>query len=87
MPAMRYGISFTHPACFTVDNSFTKAPAPAMAGSKQCSLTRLLFSLISSRFTITSPETLAWNRPIYGLYENRSAIHKKSLPGHKVGGL
>lgn len=34
MPAMRYGISFAHPACFTVDNSFAKAPT--MAGSKQC---------------------------------------------------
>ena len=33
MPAMRYGISFAHPACFTVDNSFAKAPT--MAGSKQ----------------------------------------------------
>jgi len=33
MPAMRCGISFAHPACFTVDNSFAKAPA--MAGSKQ----------------------------------------------------
>jgi hypothetical protein len=34
MPAMRYGISFAHPACFTGDNSFAKAPV--MAGSKQC---------------------------------------------------
>lgn len=25
MPAMRYGISFAHPACFTGDNSFAKA--------------------------------------------------------------
>ena len=65
MPAMRYGISFVHPACFTVDNSLTEAPA--MAGSKQWSLTRLFFSLVSSRFTITSPGNAGLEAPRLGL--------------------
>lgn len=47
MPAMRYGISFAHLACFTGDNSFTKAPA--IVGSKQQGTAHIRFDPPSTK--------------------------------------